>query len=78
MGWQFQEGDSAVIGKGELEGRGQSAAQAMAVGAQSDPNPGLEEEMAGKSAAELVRSLREAEPAAARVGAAASSATECD
>ncbi|MHC5260811.1 hypothetical protein ACYSUO_23255 [Streptomyces sp. UC4497] len=69
--------DGDVIGQGELEGRVQSAAQALRAEAGEDPNRGLEEEMAGRTATDLVQELKAVQPASASAQMADASTAEC-
>ena len=54
--------DEGVIGKGEFEGRQQSVEQAHARADSENPNPSLEDALAGKGADSLVAALEAAQP----------------
>ncbi|WP_411082104.1 hypothetical protein [Streptomyces sp. cmx-18-6] len=72
--------DDDTIGKGEMEGEEQSAGKAAAVSDSDDPEPRLEDELAGKDSDALVSALRAVRPAVAdreKAPAARSLASTC-
>lgn len=70
--------DGKTIGTGEMEGSGQSAAGAKREVDPKDPNFSLEDEMLGKSAAELAKKLEAAKPVKKEDFGPSRDASRCD